>query len=200
MRGAKCYVDKTDIRKEQAVSRAPRERIRSNRLMNPIYSHIAGEPIPEAILRLIRELGERERGSERAAGPEAATRIARRPSRARKEPKAEEDAQTRGLRLLKENLTPAQREQYERYGYFDVTGGDTGRQYRIRHGSQGNVILFDERHNAVGLLCFMPKGDLVVGDILLAQKVALELFETEALKVANCFPGTSNPLLRRQSS
>ena len=37
------------------------------------------------------------------------------------------------------------------------------------------------------LLCFMPKSDLVVGDILLAQKLALELFESDTLKVANTF-------------
>jgi len=38
------------------------------------------------------------------------------------------------------------------------------------------------------VLCFMPEGDLVVGDMMLAQKLALELFESEALKVANEMP------------
>ena len=33
--------------------------------------------------------------------------------------------------------------------------------------------------------CFFPEGNLVTGDVMLAQKVALELFETDALKIAN---------------
>ena len=33
----------------------------------------------------------------------------------------------------------------------------------------------------------MPEGELVVGDIMLAQKLALELFESQTLKVANTF-------------
>jgi hypothetical protein len=37
----------------------------------------------------------------------------------------------------------------------------------------------------VRTLCFMPEGRLGVGDILLAQKLALELFEDEAVKAAN---------------
>jgi hypothetical protein len=32
----------------------------------------------------------------------------------------------------------------------------------------------------VRLLCFMPRGELPVGDIMLAQKMAPELFESEA--------------------
>jgi hypothetical protein len=37
----------------------------------------------------------------------------------------------------------------------------------------------------VRLLCFEPQGALPVGDVMLAQKVALELFEWETLAVAN---------------
>lgn len=33
-------------------------------------------------------------------------------------------------------------------------------------------------------LCFVPKGGVPIGDILLAQKLALELMEEETLKVA----------------
>src|SRR5262249_15339 len=43
-------------------------------------------------------------------------------------------AQERGIRLLKENLTLVQRRQYEKYGYFDFTGGISGKRYRFRHG------------------------------------------------------------------
>ena len=34
----------------------------------------------------------------------------------------------------------------------------------------------------------MPKGDLPIGDILLAQKTALELFEREARRVGSSYP------------
>jgi hypothetical protein len=33
--------------------------------------------------------------------------------------------------------------------------------------------------------CFVPKGSLVTGDVMLAQKIALETFECRALAVAN---------------
>ncbi|MGO8954734.1 MAG: hypothetical protein ACLPWS_20755 [Rhodomicrobium sp.] len=91
------------------------------------------------------------------------------------------------MRLLNENLTPAQRDQYERHGYFDVAGGETGRRYRIKNRVQMNVEQLDNKGRPLRLLCFTPEGDLVAGDMMLAQKLALELFEPDALKVANKF-------------
>jgi hypothetical protein len=35
------------------------------------------------------------------------------------------------------------------------------------------------------LCCFGPQGDLAVGDVVLAQKIALETMELEALAIAN---------------
>ncbi|HXW23093.1 MAG TPA: hypothetical protein VEK14_09315 [Rhodomicrobium sp.] len=96
-------------------------------------------------------------------------------------------AHARSLRLLRENLSAEQREQHERHGYFEVVGGQTGRRYRIRTGAQLNVELLDMKGRPVGELCFMPEGELPVGDVMLAQKLALELFEEDALKVANTF-------------
>ena len=93
--------------------------------------------------------------------------------------------QHRSIQLLKENLSPAQRQQYVRHCHFDVIGGSTGTRYRIRHGYQMNVEQLDCRGKRVRLLCFMPEGRLGVGDIMLAQKLALELFEDEAVKAAN---------------
>lgn len=94
-------------------------------------------------------------------------------------------AQERGLRLLKEQLTPAQRTQYEAYRYFDVTGGSTGRRYRIRHGRQMNIDQLDRSGRRICGWCFYPQGGLVAGDVMLAQKTALEVFESEALRIAN---------------
>jgi len=41
-----------------------------------------------------------------------------------------------------------------------------------------------KRGHRVRSLCFMPEGRLPLGDLLLAQKMALELFEVDALRVA----------------
>jgi hypothetical protein len=94
----------------------------------------------------------------------------------------------RGLQLLTSNLSPAQRKQYSEFGYFDVIGGDTGKRYRIRHGCLMNVEQLDQNGRRVQLLCFTPRGRLPVGDIMLAQKIVLELFETDVLRVANRSP------------
>jgi hypothetical protein len=98
------------------------------------------------------------------------------------------ESQTRAIQLLKQDLSPAQREQYERRNHFDVTGGDTGRRYRIHHGVQMNVEHLDQSGRHIRLLCFMPEGSLAVGDVMLAQKLALELFENDALKIAHKMP------------
>lgn len=95
------------------------------------------------------------------------------------------EAQERGIRLLKENLTLAQRQQYEKHWYFEVVGGKTGKRYRIRHGRSMNIDQLDKNGRRVCGWCFFPKGGLVTGDVMLAQKVALELFEAEALMIAN---------------
>jgi hypothetical protein len=97
------------------------------------------------------------------------------------------EAYERGLRLLKANLTPAQRQQFDTYRYFEVIGGKTGRRYRIRHGCSMNIEQIDRKGRRVCGWCFFPKGRLVPGDVMLAQKLALELFEPEALKLANNF-------------
>jgi hypothetical protein len=86
---------------------------------------------------------------------------------------SDREAQERGIQLLTQNLSQTQREQYARCGYFDVIGGDTGKRYRIRHGCQMNVEQIDQKGRSTHVLCFMPRGQLPVGDIMLAQKIAL---------------------------
>jgi hypothetical protein len=97
-------------------------------------------------------------------------------------------ARVRADRLLAENLPQAQLEQFKDRGYFLVTGGDTGKRYRIWRGYQMNVEELDRNGNRSHVLCFMPEGHLAEGDVMLAQKLALELFESEALKIANRAP------------
>jgi hypothetical protein len=96
----------------------------------------------------------------------------------------QEEAEAKGLKLLIDNLTAVQSQQYDRFGYFDVVGSKTGKRYRICHGTSRNVNELLE-HNRLGAgRCFMPRGNLVAGDCMLAQKIALENCEEEALKVA----------------
>ena len=97
-------------------------------------------------------------------------------------------AEGRGIQLLKRNLSPIQLKQYERHRYFDVIGGTSGQRYRIRHGCLRNVDLVDKDGKPNRTLCFLPEGDVAIGDVMLAQKLALELFESEALMVANRTP------------
>ena len=94
-------------------------------------------------------------------------------------------AEQRALALLKEHLSPWQRQQYERDGTFDVIGGRSGTRYRIHHGYQMNIEQLDGAGRRVRLLCFAPRGRLAIGDIMLAQKLALELYEEDALLSAN---------------
>ena len=93
-------------------------------------------------------------------------------------------SQERAIQLLKQHLSPAQREQFEKLSYFYVTGGYTKNTYRIRHGVQMNVEQLDKSGIPILRLCFLPRGCLAVGDVMLAQKIALELYEKEALKIA----------------
>jgi hypothetical protein len=91
----------------------------------------------------------------------------------------------RALRLLQENLSPAQRSQYQQHQYFDVVGGTSGKRYRIRDGLSMNVEELRKDGSLACRWCFSPRGRLAMGDVMLAQKLALELYECEALGVAN---------------
>ena len=93
----------------------------------------------------------------------------------------------RGLKLLREWLTPEQLAQYDTHGYFDVTGCHSGKRYRIRHGTATNVYELDYAGHAKLGWCFVPGEYLVAGDVMLAQKIALETDERAALAVAKNF-------------
>ena len=60
-----------------------------------------------------------------------------------------------------------------------VIGGDTGTRYRIHDGRTLNIAQLNESGGRERLLCFEPGGTLPVGDAMLAQKTALELFEVK---------------------
>ena len=112
-------------------------------------------------------------------------------ARALDDPRAEPHLAARGrsIHLLESNLSPEQRHQWARHRYFDVIGGDTGRRYRVYKGCTLNIAQLNGSGGRARLLCFEPQGTLPVGDVMLAQKFALELFESETLAVANKSPG-----------
>src|SRR3979490_1857074 len=91
----------------------------------------------------------------------------------------------RGLKLLKEWLSPEQVAQYDAKSYFEVTGCHSGKQYRISHGTSMNIHELDGAGRPLAGWCFAPQGHLVAGDVMLAQKIALESDERGALAVAN---------------
>jgi hypothetical protein len=96
------------------------------------------------------------------------------------------EADSRGRRLLLENLTETQKQSLARNGYFEVRGHHTDRLYRIGFSGSMNIVCPEAAVHA-RLMCFVPDGGLVIGDTLLAQKLALETHEQEALRVANVF-------------
>ena len=96
----------------------------------------------------------------------------------------ENTPETRGLRLLRTWLSPPQLEQFNAKRHFDVIGCATGRRYRIHYGTSMNVYELDDAGRPQVGRCFLPEGRLVPGDVMLAQKIALETSEIRALSVA----------------
>jgi hypothetical protein len=94
----------------------------------------------------------------------------------------------RGLKLLREWLSHEQRAQFDAKGYFDVIGCHSGTKYRIRYGSSANIDELDDAGVPRIGWCFVPNIYLVAGDVMLAQKIALETNERDALAVANRLP------------
>jgi hypothetical protein len=97
------------------------------------------------------------------------------------------EAMARGWEILKANLSPTQLEEFEagpegRRSFHVV--GQSGCFYRVCEGTSQNVVTISDKGRPEQGLCFLPEGDLVPGDVMLAQKVALELNEQAALKVA----------------
>jgi hypothetical protein len=100
-------------------------------------------------------------------------------------PRPRTHAEKRSVALMLSWLTPEQGKQWQARGAFDVIGCDTGRRYRLTYRAVMNVHQLDAHGRPVQQWCFAPEGRLAVGDVLLAQKIALETMETKALAIAN---------------
>ncbi len=98
------------------------------------------------------------------------------------------EPERRSLKLMRRWLSTAQREQFDTRGYFDVVGSHSGRRYRIRVGTSTNISELDSLERSVVGWCFVPADNLPAGDVMLAQKIALENDEPSALAVARSFP------------
>jgi hypothetical protein len=105
----------------------------------------------------------------------------------------ESSRDARGLRLLRNWLSSEQRAQFDAKRYFDVIGCDSGKRYRIHYGTTTNVHEIDAAGCPKVGQCFVPAGYLVAGDVMLAQKIALETNEFAALAVANSFLPKESP-------
>jgi hypothetical protein len=91
----------------------------------------------------------------------------------------------RGIALLRSCLTPEQDRQWAVHLYFEVVGCDSGTRYRITRGTVMNIYQLNPEGRKVAEWCFAPEGKVVIGDVLLAQKIALETMERKALTIAN---------------
>jgi hypothetical protein len=98
-----------------------------------------------------------------------------------------DDREARGMALLREWLSPQQLWQLEAYNYFEVIGCNSGARYRITYGVSTNVVELDGYGRPRLGWCFIPEGNLVAGDVMLAQKIALETNERGALAIAKQF-------------
>jgi len=97
---------------------------------------------------------------------------------------AESKSEAKAKALLKEWLSSEQLVQYEQNRWFEVVGSKTGKRYRIQERQQQNVYELDAEGRPIRGWCFMPKGGLATGDVMLAQKIALETDEKGAMQVA----------------
>jgi hypothetical protein len=95
--------------------------------------------------------------------------------------------EARGRRLLRRWLSAEQLAQFDARNFFDVIGCHTATRYRIYYANVANVEELDKAGRSITRYCFAPKGHLVPGDVMLAQKIALETDELAALAVANRF-------------
>ena len=98
------------------------------------------------------------------------------------------EPERKSRKLLREWLSAEQRRRYDKDGSFEVVGSHSGRRYRIQNGKASNITELDENGRAITGWCFVPIDDLASGDVMLAQKIALETDELSALKIARGFP------------
>jgi hypothetical protein len=109
------------------------------------------------------------------------------------------EAEERAQELLRSWLSPEQRAQYDARGNFVVVGSNTGKRYRIYRGRVFNIQELDAEGEEAFAWCFTA--GVATGDVNLAQKIALETFESKVSAIANrSSPSTWRQAVRSQPS
>ena len=88
---------------------------------------------------------------------------------------------------MKDWLSDGQLAQFNAHRYFDVIGCHSRKRYRIRYDTATNIYEIDHAGRSRSVLCLVPNRPLAAGDVMLAQKIALETDEWSALAVAKRF-------------
>ncbi len=98
-------------------------------------------------------------------------------------------AQTRALRLLRENLDEKQKADLSANGFFELeTFSKNGerRKYRIHRKWSANIQQVDDSGKRLKTLCIHPRDHTPIEDSMLAQKLMLEGgAEEDLLRIAN---------------
>ena len=93
------------------------------------------------------------------------------------------EVEARAMELFLSRLSDLQRTQYKSKRYFYVRGS-AGSKFKIMDGRQMNIYQLGTLNRVKQRWCFLPSGNLAKGDVMLAQKIALETDEKRALAVA----------------
>jgi hypothetical protein len=96
-----------------------------------------------------------------------------------------ERAEEKSSALLRSWLTPEQTKDWDARSKFDVVSSNSRTRYRIRRASAMNIDELDPNGSVAAQWCFARRGNLALGDVMLAQKIALETMEENALASAN---------------
>lgn len=104
--------------------------------------------------------------------------------RLRVEEERRKDAEAKAEKLLVENLSLRQREEFRKHKHF-VVHGQSGRRYRIRHGRTANIDVIDLDGRITHRLCAHPAEQVPHPDTMLAQKFMLECDEDHFVRLAN---------------
>lgn len=102
----------------------------------------------------------------------------------------------RSVKLLEQCLTPAQRAEFARSSAFRVRG-ESGQLYRITYAMTSNVEVLGASGAVSRRLCAAPAGELPIPAVMLAQKLMLETYESEFLRIAAQGPGTTAAAMMR---
>lgn len=104
-------------------------------------------------------------------------------------------ADQRARTLLLTLLSEEQRAEFQASGQFQVTGGNSGVRYRIRHDSVVNIDVLADDGQVRFRLCARPTGNIPIFDVMAGQLLHLQDRNAEArfVEQANRHMTTASP-------